>query len=48
MIYIALVAISTWFGGWIYAYKTIGDECERLGGFYIGGRVYECKLKENR
>ena len=24
----------------------IARECERLGGFYVGDKVFECKLKD--
>lgn len=48
MIYTIVITLAAWFGGWIYAHKTIADECERLGAFYVGGKVFECKLKEKR
>lgn len=28
------------------AHVEIAHECERLGGFYVGGKTFECKLKE--
>ena len=30
---------------WSSAHGTIAKECERLGAFYVGDKVYECKLK---
>lgn len=32
-----------WLGGWIYAHKTVADECRKLGKFYVGKTVFECK-----
>ncbi|WP_313082616.1 hypothetical protein [Pulveribacter sp.] len=29
--------------GWVYAHGVIAAECERLGGFYVGTNIYECK-----
>jgi len=34
------------FLGYGYAHMTVSHECERLGGFYVNEKVYECKLKE--
>jgi hypothetical protein len=28
------------------AHQEVARECERLGGFYVGKTVYECKVKE--
>ena len=28
--------------GWISAHSTVATECERLGRFYVGERVFEC------
>ena len=27
------------------AHSTVARECERLGSFYVGDKVFECKLK---
>jgi hypothetical protein len=32
--------------GWIHAHLTVSTECERLGAFFVGKQVYECKRKE--
>ncbi|HAB91940.1 MAG TPA: hypothetical protein DCF43_06340 [Pseudomonas sp.] len=32
--------------GWIRAYTTVADECERLGGFYVGKLVFKCSAIE--
>ena len=30
---------------WAISASTIGEECEKMGQFYIAKKVYECKLK---
>ena len=30
------------YGGWNLAHGTVADECVRLGGFYVGERVFKC------
>jgi hypothetical protein len=30
----------------VYTQRSIETDCKKLGTFYIGDRVYECKLKE--
>jgi hypothetical protein len=42
----ALILGFTFFGGWAVAHKTVAHECHSLGVFYVGDKVYECKLKE--
>ena len=32
--------------GWAWAHTTIASECDRLGGFYVGERVYKCERIE--
>lgn len=34
--------------GWIAAHHTVAAECERLGGFFVGQKVYKCHLVESR
>jgi hypothetical protein len=35
--------------GWTYAHFTVADECEKLGKFYVGKRIFECtKITDNR
>ncbi len=29
--------------GWQAAHITVAAECEKLGGFFVGSKVYECK-----
>ena len=33
------------FIGWVAAHNTVSKECQRLGSFYVGDTVYECKAK---
>jgi hypothetical protein len=40
------VAVAMCFGGWVLAHKTVAVECNRLGSFYVGSTVYECKEKK--
>lgn len=28
--------------GWGWAHQTVAAECERLGGFFVGQKVYRC------
>ena len=30
---------------WAISASTIGEECEKMGQFYVAQKVYECKLK---
>lgn len=32
--------------GWHSAHKTIEKECERLGAFYVGDKVFRCQLEQ--
>ena len=41
----ALVLTAAVVVGWVAAHSTVAYECERLGGFYVGKTVYECKVK---
>lgn len=34
--------------GWVIAHAVIASECEKLGSFYVGKSVYECKLKDGK
>jgi len=33
--------------GYAVAHHTIALECERLGGFFVGKKVYKCMVIEN-
>lgn len=30
---------------WVAAHSSIATECDKLGSFYVGDKVYECKRK---
>jgi hypothetical protein len=40
------VAIFVFCFGWLSSASTIGWECSNMNLFYVGNKVYECKLKE--
>ena len=42
----ALILGSTTLAGWIGAHSTVAHECRSVGVFYVGDKIYECKLKE--
>jgi hypothetical protein len=33
------------FFGWVFAHSTVAHECKTLGGFYVGDKTFECRLK---
>ncbi len=37
-----LIAVG-WLAGWTHAHYTVANECRRLGKFYVGDTVFECK-----
>lgn len=37
-----------WLCGWIHAHSTVAKECERLGSFYVGSKVFHCSKIEDR
>jgi hypothetical protein len=35
--------------GWIMAHSAVARECERLGSFYVGKKVFKCyKIEEKK
>lgn len=38
---ISWTLIGLWIG-FTWAHVTIGDECDRLGGFFVGKKVFKC------
>lgn len=28
--------------GWVNAHRAVADECEKLGSFYVGKKVFKC------
>jgi hypothetical protein len=42
---IIIFIVSIYNLGWVMSASTIGAECEKLGSFYVGDKVFECKLK---
>lgn len=42
-----LLALGWWIG-WVHAHYTVADECRKLGKFYVGKTIFECKaITEN-
>lgn len=48
--FIGAVSVSvlafTFVFGWMASSSTTGWECRNLGLFYVGEKVYECRIKE--
>lgn len=43
----ALLMVSSYLAGWIWAHLTVASECEKLGKFYVGSKVFHCtKIEE--
>jgi len=40
IMFVGLMAIV-----WVISASMIGEECEKMGQFYVAKKVYECKLK---
>jgi hypothetical protein len=40
------VVVAMCFIGWVLAHDTVATECKKLGVFYVGSTVYECKEKK--
>ncbi len=34
--------------GWINAHYTVASECEKLGSFYVGKKVFKCTKIETK
>jgi hypothetical protein len=42
-LFVALFAVAI---AWESAHKTVATECEKLGAFYVGTKVYQCSEKK--
>lgn len=40
---LCLIAFSCFI--WVAVHSTVATECEKLGAFYVGQKIYECKPK---
>lgn len=40
-VFIVIFSIG-WYFGYAYAHLVVAVECDRLGGFYVGKRVFRC------
>lgn len=43
-----LVFLVAYFFGWVDAHYTVSQECERLGGFYVGKNNFTCTKGEDK
>lgn len=41
-----IMLVITFIFGWIVAHNTVASECNKLGAFYVGSMVYECRVKK--
>lgn len=39
-------ALMAWAIAWGDAHNQVAAECERLGGFFVGSRVFTCEVKK--
>ena len=37
--------LSFGIAGWEFSAKQIGKECDKVGAFFVGDKVYDCKLR---
>lgn len=47
MITIGTAIVVAYYLGYAVAHHTIAMECERLGGFFVGEKVYKCVAIES-
>lgn len=43
-----LALLSGYLFGWSRAHTVVATECERLGGFYVGDKVFKCYQVDDR
>lgn len=43
---LVIVIIIYYYLGWLFAHGTVAHECRKLGVFYVGNSVFECKEKQ--
>jgi len=41
-----VIATVVWVFSWAYARGAVVEDCEKLGTFYVGEKVFECKIGE--
>ena len=44
--YFILITLIGFWIEWASAHTTVAKECDKLGAFYVGDKVYECRRKE--
>ena len=44
--FVVTAVLAAVFGfGWVMGSNKIANECQKIGSFYVGNTVYECKVK---
>ena len=43
---LALAIVFLFSTGWVAAHVEVKRECDRLGAFYVGDKVYRCEEKK--
>ncbi|MOA43255.1 hypothetical protein D3C78_1653910 [compost metagenome] len=47
-LWLAFVFALCAIGGWVGAHESIKNDCDRIGGFYIGNTTYNCAIGRAR
>ena len=42
---IVVTTVAAFILGWLISASVIGRDCSKLGSFYLGNTVFECKAK---
>lgn len=42
---VCIAAVTTAIVVWVGAHQVVALECKKLGAFYVGQTVFECKVK---
>lgn len=42
---IVITTVAAFILGWLISASVIGRDCNKLGSFYLGNTVFECKAK---
>lgn len=46
--WIVIALAIGWIMGWVCAHSAVSDECEKLGSFYVGEKVFRCVKIERK
>lgn len=42
-LWIVIIVIVYYYLGWWFAHGEVAEECRKLGGFYVGSSIFDCK-----